>query len=111
MVDFGGGDVDEAGLISIDVEAGDGADDLAALVADGESVAEDGGVGGESREVRAARSGEPRECELDRFFMSCSTSGQSGSSGAKARNLLHAHRSAEALRSTYKAASELESQP
>jgi len=61
VVDFRSGDIDEAGLISIDVEAGDGADDLAAFVADGESVAKDGGVGGEAgeREQRDA------ECELE----------------------------------------------
>src|ERR1022692_1923827 len=48
VIDLGGGDIDEAGLISIEVETGDGGDDLAALVKDGESVAEDGGVGGEA---------------------------------------------------------------
>ena len=46
VIDLGGGDIDEAGLIAVEVKAGDGADDLAALVEDGESVAEDGGVGG-----------------------------------------------------------------
>ena len=50
VIDLGGGDIDEAGLISVEVETGDGADDLAALVKDGESVAEDGGVGGEAGE-------------------------------------------------------------
>src|ERR1039458_9288767 len=39
VIDLGGGDIDEAGLISVEVETGDGADDLAALVKDGESVA------------------------------------------------------------------------
>ena len=48
VIDFGGGDVDETGLISVDVEAGDGADNLAALVTDGESVAQDGRLGGEA---------------------------------------------------------------
>jgi hypothetical protein len=46
VVDFGGGDVDEAGWIVVDVEAGGGADGFAALVEDGESVAQDGGIGG-----------------------------------------------------------------
>jgi len=67
VIDFGGGNVDEAGLISVDVETGDGADDLAALVEDGESVAEDGGVGGEAGEgCRDEERGE--ECELERAF-------------------------------------------
>jgi hypothetical protein len=48
MIDFGGGDVDETGLISVNVEAGDSADNLAALVTDGESVAQDGRLGGEA---------------------------------------------------------------
>jgi hypothetical protein len=48
VIDFGGGDVDETRLISVDVEAGDGADNLAALVTDGESVAQDGRVGGQA---------------------------------------------------------------
>jgi hypothetical protein len=46
VVDLGGGDVDEAGWIVVDVEAGGGADGFAALVEDGESVAQDGGIGG-----------------------------------------------------------------
>jgi hypothetical protein len=62
VVDFGGGDIDEAGLIAIDIETGNGADDLAALVANGKAVAQDGGVsgaggereGGHERENRGA---------------------------------------------------------
>jgi len=46
VVDFGGGDVDEIGLIAVYVKAGDVAHDFAVFVADRESVAEDGGVGG-----------------------------------------------------------------
>jgi len=67
VVDFGGGNVDEAGLISVDIETGYGTDDLAALVADGESVAENGGVGGERGKGEREHEREKRgaECELD----------------------------------------------
>ena len=47
VVDISGGNVDEVGLTGVDVETSDGADGLAMVVSDGESVAEDGGVGGE----------------------------------------------------------------
>jgi hypothetical protein len=69
VIDFGGGNVDEAGLIAINVETGDGADDFAALVADGESVAQDGGIGGEAG--KGYRGDQRKECsaesELERF--------------------------------------------
>jgi hypothetical protein len=45
VVDFGGGDIDEAGLIGSDIKASDGAKDLAALVENGEPVPQDGRVG------------------------------------------------------------------
>jgi len=50
VADLGGGNVDKAGLITVHVKPSDVADDSAALVADGESVAEDRGVGGEARQ-------------------------------------------------------------
>src|SRR5208337_4132514 len=66
VVDLGGGNVDKAGSISIDVQASDGADDFAALVADGEAVAEDGGIG-RGRGKRSEREKHRPECELDRL--------------------------------------------
>jgi hypothetical protein len=61
MIDFSGGDVDER-LIAVDIEACDGADDLAALVEDGESVAKHGGIGGEG----GGRGEESEEDELEK---------------------------------------------
>ena len=46
VVDLGGRNIDKTGLIAVDIETGDGADDLTALVADGKAVAQNGGVGG-----------------------------------------------------------------
>ncbi len=66
MIDLGGRNVDEAGLISVDVEAGDSANDLSAFVADGEAVAEDGGVGGK----RGCGEDREAEGELDRLVHS-----------------------------------------
>ncbi len=85
VIDIGGGNVDEVGLTAIDVEASDGADGLAMVVGDGESVAQDGGVGGEGVRERVSRC---NESELDAIVSSCGVlQKRINPSGAKARKI------------------------